>query len=87
MHWTIILFLISLCINGILAYILRNSHYGFGDKKPFKMPLIVWIALGILTIIPVVNSIVSLISIVFIFNLYFNSELETNDDFWLTKEY
>lgn len=87
MHWTIILFLISLCINGILAYILRNSHYGFGDKKPFKMPLIVWIAVGILTTIPVVNSIVSLISIAFIFNLYFNGELETNDDFWLTKEY
>lgn len=51
------------------------------------MPLIVWIAVGILTTIPVVNSIVSLVSIVFIFNLYFNGELETNDDFWLTKEY
>lgn len=87
MHWTVILFLISLCINGILAYILRNSHYGFRDKRPFKMPLIVWIVLGILTTIPVVNSTVSLISIVFIFNLYCNGELETNDDFWLTKEY
>lgn len=87
MHWTVIIFLISLCINGILAYILRNSHYGFGDKKPFKMPLIVWITVGILTTIPVVNSIVSLVSIVFIFNLYCNGELETNDDFWLTKEY
>lgn len=51
------------------------------------MPLIVWIAVGILTTIPVVNSTVSLISIVFIFNLYCNGELETNDDFWLTKEY
>ena len=70
-----------------MAYILRNSHYGFGDKKPFKMPLIVWIAVGILTTIPVVNNIVSLVSIVFIFNLYCNGELETNDDFWLTKEY
>ena len=87
MHWTIILFLISLCINGILAYILRNSHYGFGDKKPFKMPLIMWIALGILTTIPVVNNTLSLISIVFVCNLYCDGELETNDDFWLTKEY
>ena len=56
MDWRVIIFLISLCINGILAYILRNSHYGFGDKKPFKMPLIAWIVLGIFTIIPVVNS-------------------------------
>ena len=87
MHWTVILFLISLIINGILAYILRNSHYGFGDKKPFKMPLIVWIVLGILTIIPVINSLVSLVVIGFVFNLYCGGELETNDDFWLTKEY
>ena len=87
MDWRVIIFLISLCINGILAYILRNSHYGFGDKKPFKMPLIAWIVLGIFTIIPVVNSVVSLISIVFIINVYSSGELETNDDFWLTKEY
>lgn len=87
MHWTIIIFLISLCINGILAYILRNSHYGFGDKKPFKMPLIAWIVLGIFTIIPIINSTVTLISIIFIINVYSSGELETNDDFWLTKEY
>lgn len=51
------------------------------------MPLIMWIALGILTTIPVVNNILSLISIVFVCNLYCDGELETNDDFWLTKEY
>ena len=87
MHWTVILFLISLCINGIVAYILRNSHYGGINKEPFKMPLIVWIVFGILTIIPVINSLVSLIVIGFVFNLYCGRELETNDDFWLTKEY
>lgn len=87
MHWTVILFLISLCINGIVAYILRNSHFGNISKDPFKMPLIVWIAFGILTIIPVINNLVSLIIVVFVFNLYCGGELETNDDFWLTKEY
>lgn len=51
------------------------------------MPLIAWIVLGIFTTIPVINSAVSLISIVFIVNVYCNGELETNDDFWLTKEY
>ena len=87
MHWTVILFLISLCINGIVAYILRNSHYGDKSKSPFKMPLIAWIVFGLLTIIPVINSLVSLIVVVFVFNLYCGGELETNDDFWLTKEY
>lgn len=85
MHWTVIIFLISLCINGIVAYILRNSHDR--KKEPFKMPLIVWIIFGILTIIPVINSLVSLIVVVFVFNIYCGGELETNDDFWLTKEY
>lgn len=87
MHWTVIIFLVSLCINGIVAYIFRNSHYGFGDKKPFKMPLIIWIVFGILTIIPIINIAISLIVIVFAFNMYCSGELETNDDFWLTKEY
>lgn len=87
MHWTVILFLISLCINSIVAYILRNSHFGTIGKEPFKMPLIVWIVFGILTTIPVINSLISLIIVVFVFNLYYGRELETNDDFWLTKEY
>jgi hypothetical protein len=46
-----------------------------------------WIIFGILTIIPVINSLVSLIVVVFVFNLYYGGELETNDDFWLIKEY
>ena len=87
MHWTIILFLISLCINGIVTYILHNSHLGNVNKDPFKLPLIIWIVFGILTILPIVNSLVSLIVVVFVFNLYCGGELETNDDFWLTKEY
>ena len=80
-------FLISLCINGIVAYILRNSHYGDRNKTSFKMPLIMWIIFGILTIIPVINNIASLTIVVFTLFAYCDGELETNDDFWLTKEY
>ena len=87
MHWTIIIFLISLCINGIVAYILHNSYCGNKKKEPFKMPLIAWIVIGIFTIIPVVNSVTSLISIAFVINMYYDGQLETNDDFWLTREY
>ena len=86
MHWTIILFLISLIINGIIVYLLRNSHEYY-DNKPIKFPLIIWILIGIATCIPVLNSIGSIILIVFAIVNYSEGDIEFNDDFWLTKEY
>ena len=88
MHWIVILFLISLIINGIIAYILHNSHY---DKKyggdPFKLPLIIWIVAGIVTIIPVLNILVTIFFIFLTIQAYSNMDVVTNDGFWLTKEY
>ena len=88
MNLVIILFLISLVINGIIAYILRNSHY---DKKyggdPFKLPLIIWIFVGIVTIIPIINTVSSVFFIYLTIRAYSNMDIVTNDDFWLTKEY
>ena len=88
MNWMIILFLISLIINGIIAYILHNSHY---DKRyggdPFKLPLIMWILAGIVTIIPVLNIIATIFFISLIIRAYSSMDIVTNDDFWLTKEY
>ena len=88
MNLIIILFLTSLIINGIIAYILHNSHY---DKRygndPFKLPLIIWIFIGILTIIPVINTISSVFFIYLTIRAYSNMDIVTNDDFWLTKEY
>lgn len=87
MHWTVILFLISLIINGIIAYLLHNSHNGYGKGGPFKMPLIFWILIGISTIIPVLNTIASIFYIVFTIRAYADGDVEVNDNFWLTKEY
>ena len=86
MHWTIVLFLISLIINGIIIYLLRNSH-DYYDNKPIKLPLIIWILIGISTCIPVINSIGSIILIVFAITNYSEGDIEFNDDFWLTQEY
>lgn len=86
MHWTLILFLISLIINGIIVYLLRNSHEYY-DNKPIKFPLIIWILIGIATCIPVLNSIGSIILIVFAIVNYSEGDIEFNDDFWLTQEY
>lgn len=88
MHWTVILFLISLIINGIIAYILHNSHFNkhYGDE-PFKLPLIIWIIVGIVTIIPVLNVTATVFFIFLTIRAYSNADIITNDDFWLTKEY
>ena len=85
MHWTLILFLISLIINGIIVYLIRNSH-DYRDR-PFKFPLIIWMLIGISTCIPIVNSIGSIILIVFAIANYSEGDIEFNDDFWLTQEY
>ena len=87
MHWTLILFLISLIINGIIAYLLHNSHNGYEEGDLFKMPLILWILIGISTIIPVLNTIASIFYIVFTIRAYADGDVELNDNFWLTKEY
>ena len=88
MHWTVILFLISLIINEIIAYIFHNSHYDkrYGDE-PFKLPLIIWILVGIVTIIPVLNITATVFFIFLTIQAYSNADIITNDDFWLTKEY
>lgn len=85
MHWTIILILISLIINGIIVYLIRNSH-DYRDR-PFKFPLIIWILIGISTFVPILNSIGSLILIVITIGGYCEGDIEFNDDFWLTQEY
>lgn len=87
MHWTIILFLISLIINGIIAYLLHNSHNGYGKGEPFKMPLVFWILIGISTVIPVLNTLASVFYIAFTIRAYADGDVEVNDDFWLAKEY
>lgn len=87
MHWTVILFLISLIINGIIAYLLHNSHSGYGKGESFKMPLILWILISISTIIPVLNIIASIFYIVFTIRAYADGDVEVNDSFWLAKEY
>lgn len=86
MHWTIILFLISLVINGIIVYLLRNSRDYYSNES-VKFPLIIWILIGISIFIPVVNSIGSIIFIIITVVGYSEGDIEFNDDFWLTKEY
>lgn len=86
MHWTVILFLISVIISGIIAHLLHNSHY-YRDEDPVKFPLIVWIVYVAITLIPVVNCIACLIYIIGICGAYCDKDIEFNEDFWLAKMY
>ena len=86
MHWTIILFLISVIISGIIAHLLHNSHF-YRSGDPVKLPLILWIIFAAITLIPVVNCIACLINIVMICVAYCDDEIEFNDNFWLAKMY
>lgn len=86
MEVPIILFLSCLIITCIALYLVKNSHF-YRDEEPVKLPLGLWILLIFITLIPVLNVIVCVIGIAFLFNLYEESELEFNEDFWLMKKY
>lgn len=86
MEVPVFLFLTCLIITCIALYLVKNSHF-YRDEEPVKLPLGLWILLIFITLIPVLNVIVCVIGIAFLFNLYEEMELEFNEDFWLMKKY
>ena len=86
MHWTVILFLISIFISGVVAHLLHNSH-GYRTEDPIKLPLILWIIFAIITLIPVINCIACIIYIIMLGVAYGDNDIELNEDFWLAKRY
>lgn len=86
MHWTIILFLISVIISGIIANLLHNSHY-YRNGDPFKLPLLLWIIFAAITLIPIANCIACILYIIILSCAYSDDEIEFNEDFWLAKMY
>lgn len=91
MHWTIILFLISLVLNVIIWHLLHNSLYreSCWDKnpKPFRMSLVLWIIFIVLTLVPVLNNVCTLVYIIIMIVNYCEGTLELSEDFWLAKKY
>lgn len=86
MHWTIILFLFSVIINGIITHLLHNSHY-YSNEDPVKFPLILWIIFAAITLIPIANCIACIIYIVILSCAYGDNYIKFNNDFWLAKMY
>lgn len=86
MEVPIILFTISITITCIALYLVKNSHF-YRDEESVKLPLGLWILLILITFIPVINIIICIIGIAFLFNLYEERDLEFNEGFWLMKKY
>ena len=86
MNVPIILFIISLTVASIALYLVKNSHF-YRDDESIKLPLGLWILILLATLIPVLNIILCILGVFFLFTLYQEEELEFNEDFWLLKKY
>lgn len=86
MHWTVILFLISAIVSGIVAHLLHNSHC-YRNEDPIRLPLILWFIFAVITLIPVINCIACIIYIIMLGMAYGDDDIELNEDFWLAKKY
>ena len=83
MHPIFITILISLCINAILMYLVRNSER---DGKPFKMMILTWIFLLVSTFIPGLNLVVTFVCLILTIMAYADDDLEFKEGFWLSRK-
>lgn len=86
MSWTLILFIITLIINVVILYLLRNSHK-YNCEEPIKFPLFIYLLEIIILFIPILNVIVTIVLTFMIIAAYIESDIEFNKDFWLAKKY
>ena len=86
MNWILTMFIITLIINVVILYLLRNSHER-NDKEPIKFPLFIYLLEIIILFIPIINAIVTIVLTFMIVAAYIESDIEFNKDFWLAKKY
>lgn len=86
MSWISIMFIITLIINVIILYLLRNSHV-INCEEPIRFPLFVYLLEAIILLIPILNTIGTIVSIMWIITAYGEADIEFNEDFWLAKKY
>jgi hypothetical protein len=86
MSWTSILFIITLIINVVILYLLRNSHE-YNCEESLKFPLFIYLLWVIILLIPILNAVATIISIIGTITAYGEVNIEFNEDFWLAKKY
>lgn len=76
----------SILINLVLAYLFHNCQE-CRTNKPLKLPLILWITFVIITFVPFIN-IMSSVILIAIFSIYFiDGDVKFKEGFWLAKEF
>lgn len=86
MKLLLIIYFGSILLNLVLAYLFHNCQE-YKTNKPLKLPLIVWIAFVIITFIPIINIISSLIFITTISMCFDDCNIKFKEGFWLAKEF
>lgn len=86
MSWIWILFIITLIINVVILYLLRNSHE-YNSKEPLRFSLFIYLLGIIILFIPVLNAAATIVVICGIIAAYGEADIELNEDFWLAKKY
>lgn len=86
MSWTLVLFIITLIINVVILYLLRNSHT-VNDKEPIRFPLFIYLLGVIILLIPILNAACTIALIIGTITVYGEADIELNEDFWLAKKY
>ena len=86
MSWIWILFIITLIINVVILYLLRNSHE-YNSKEPLRFSLFIYLLGIIILFIPVLNAIGTIVLTCGIIAAYDDGNIKLNEDFWLAKKY
>lgn len=86
MSWTLTMFIITLIINVVILYLLRNSHE-INCKEPIRFPLFIYLLGVIVLLIPILNAIGTIVLIFWVIASYEEAYIEFNEDFWLMKKY
>lgn len=80
------MFIITLIINVVILYLLRNSHE-FNGKEPLRFPLFIYLLGVIVLLIPILNAAATIILTIGTITAYAEENIELNENFWLAKKY
>ena len=86
MSWTLVLFIITLIIDVIILYLLRNSHK-YNSEEPLKFSLFAYLLVIILLFVPILNAICTFTLVIGTITDYVEENIKFYEDFWLAKKY
>ena len=77
--------LICVLINLLLGYIYRNSVTRY--DTPCKPTVATWIVFGVLTLVPIVNMVITVALAIFLTICYGEGDYKVSGEHWLGRRY